>query len=265
MRAKEREALGPQTHIINARFATTHPERQEPVDYAEVDALVEKYRALRASEALVLILQDIQRAHRYIPEPAMRLIGERMGLPMVQIYGVASFYQDFSMQPRARYTLNVCEGTSCYIRGADGLRDAIRARLGIDYDGITEDGLFGVARADYCYGCCQLGPVVEVDHVFHPHLTPQAVVALIDRLAAEAAGGPQLVAVAAPESGVGPGSAHAAPEAATALAVEPDEGEQATERLAMHGDRVGEDAAAHETQVPPRHPGAGPPEHRQRE
>src|SRR5262249_31090239 len=144
----------------------------------------------RPSEALVLILQDMQSSHHYIPEPAMRLISERLRLPMVQIYGVATFYQDFSMQPRARYSINVCEGMSCYVRGADAVRRAINRRLGIDYDETTPDGAFGVARADYCYGCCQLSPVVEVNHRFYAHMTPEKVVELIDRLAAAPTDGP---------------------------------------------------------------------------
>lgn len=182
MRTDQKNALGPTINLIDHRMASQHPKAEEPVDYAEVEGIVERYCALKASEALVLILQDVQRRHHYIPEPAMRLIGERMGLPMVQIYGVASFYQDFSMQPRAAFAINICEGTSCYCRGSDRLRAAVKQRLGIEFGEQTPDGRFGVERADYCYGCCQLGPVVEVNHRFYRDMTPEKLAALIDEL-----------------------------------------------------------------------------------
>ncbi len=273
MKTSRQAGLGPAITIVNDRHAPLHPERAEPVDYAEIDAIIERYRDLRPAEALVLILQDMQRAHRYIPEPAMRLISQRMDLPMVQIYGVASFYQDFSMQPRARYPINVCEGISCYVRGADALRQAIRRHLGIDYEESTPDGLFGVNRADYCYGCCQIGPVVEINHQFYAHMTPEKLVALVDRLAREHAAEAtvpvesdrlrlpismdavdfEAVKPPPPEAIRSPAERTAEPPSRdpTHSAASPPVERAPT---ALSGDRVGEDATAHETQAAPEPP-----------
>lgn len=125
----------------------------------------------RLPDQLVEVLQDIQEAEGYIAEEAMRAASERLGVPLIEVFRVASFYKAFSLTPRGEHLITVCTGTACHVRGAPRMLDEVLGQLGVQPGETTDDGLFTVECVN-CLGCCALGPVVVLDGVYHDHMTP---------------------------------------------------------------------------------------------
>ncbi|MFZ5830252.1 MAG: NADH-quinone oxidoreductase subunit NuoE [Planctomycetota bacterium] len=132
---------------------------------------------------LVEVLQDIQAAEGYLSEPAIRTVAERLGVPLMEVYRVASFYKAFSLTPRGRHVITVCTGTACHVRGAPRMLDEVAGQLGIQSGETTEDGLFTIESVN-CLGACALGPVVVVDGEYHHHMSPGKLRNLIQTLRA---------------------------------------------------------------------------------
>jgi NADH-quinone oxidoreductase subunit E len=119
--------------------------------------------------AAIAILQDLQRELKWLPEPALRVAALRLGIPLSQIYGLATFYKSFSLKPRGRHLVQICLGTACHVRGAPMIESAILENLKVDIGEMTEDERFSVERVR-CVGCCGLAPVVVIDENFHGKL-----------------------------------------------------------------------------------------------
>jgi NADH:ubiquinone oxidoreductase subunit E len=129
-------------------------------------------------EQLIELLQDMQASFNYLPEGALRLVAERLGVPLIEVYRVASFYKAFSLSPRGRHLLTVCMGTACHVRGAPRLLDAVKGQLKIAAGETTPDGAFTLERVN-CLGCCALGPVVVLDGVYHDRMSANKLRTLI--------------------------------------------------------------------------------------
>lgn len=115
--------------------------------------------------SLIAILEEVQARYRYLPKDALILISERMGVPLSQAYGVATFYNAFSLKPKGRHIINVCLGTACVVRGSRKVLERISDRLEIRPGETTEDGEFTLETVN-CLGACALGPVVVVDGTY---------------------------------------------------------------------------------------------------
>jgi NADH-quinone oxidoreductase subunit E len=116
--------------------------------------------------AAIAILQDLQKELKWLPEPALRVAALRLGIPLSQIYGLATFYKSFSLKPRGRHLVQICLGTACHVRGATIIENAILENLKVDVGEMTADERFSVR----CVGCCGLAPVVVIDENFHGKL-----------------------------------------------------------------------------------------------
>ena len=132
----------------------------ESVDRDPIPGIVEKHSGRRG--ALIAVLEDIQDEYGYLPEAALRIVAERMALSLVDVYGVATFYRSFSLQPRGRHLIRVCLGTACHVRGAPMVVEEFERRLGIRAGETTPDGEFTLETVN-CLGACALGPIVVVD------------------------------------------------------------------------------------------------------
>ena len=120
---------------------------------------------------LIEVLQDVQEVHGYISETAMNTVSAGLGVPLIEVYRVASFYKAFCLAPRGRHLITVCMGTACHVRGAPRMLDEVLGQLGMRAGDTTDDGAFTVERVN-CLGACALGPVVVLDGVYHAHMTP---------------------------------------------------------------------------------------------
>ncbi len=126
----------------------------------DVDRIVNRYGARR--DALVQILLDVQEELRWLPGPALSRVAGRLGVPLPEIYHVATFYRHFSLHPRGRHHVCVCMGTACHVRGAQQLLDRVVGVTGARPGGTSPDGKFSVSTVN-CLGCCALGPVMTLD------------------------------------------------------------------------------------------------------
>lgn len=120
---------------------------------------------------LIEALQDIQEMEGHIPQDAMRAVSATLGVPLIEVYRVASFYKAFTLSPRGRHLITVCSGTACHVRGAPRLMDELQGQLDVMPGQTTDDGLFTIESVN-CLGACALGPIAVVDGKYHDHMTP---------------------------------------------------------------------------------------------
>lgn len=144
----------------------------------KLDAIVEKYKDTRG--ALIQVLHEVQEVYGYLPLEVQRAISEKMNIPLAEIYGVVSFYTQFSIYPKGKYQINVCMGTACYVKGANDILDKFRTRLSIDVGECTEDGMFSL-EACRCIGACGLAPVVTINEDVYGKLVADDVDGIIDK------------------------------------------------------------------------------------
>ncbi len=128
-------------------------------DFAELAPVLEKYAKVPGS--LITILQQTQDIYGYLSLDAINYIAERTGIMPAKIYGVATFYAQFRLQPIGKYLIMLCKGTACHVNGSDMIGEAVTEHLGIKDGETTEDGLFTLNNVA-CLGCCSLAPVMMV-------------------------------------------------------------------------------------------------------
>lgn len=131
-------------------------------------------------DSLIPMLQDIQSEYNYLPEEALRELAERLDLPLIRVYGVATFFRAFSLTPRGKHSVSVCLGTACHVRRAPAVLDELRRRLGIEPGETTEDMQYTLNTVN-CLGACALGPIVVVDGEYHGQMSPGKVKKVIKR------------------------------------------------------------------------------------
>lgn len=124
--------------------------------------------------ATMPIMQAAQEIYGYLPEEVQIIIAEELGLPLSEIYGIASFYAQFTLNPKGQYRISVCLGTACYVKGAAGILDRIERELNIKVGGITPDGKFSL-DACRCVGACGLAPVIMINDDVYGRLTPDMI------------------------------------------------------------------------------------------
>lgn len=122
-------------------------------------------------DQLVEVLLDVQDALGHVPEDAMKRIAQALGVPLMSVYSVATFYKALSLKPRGKHVCTVCMGTACHVRGAPLLLHELESQLGVEPGMTTPDGLFTVERVN-CVGACAMGPVVIVDGAYKHAMTP---------------------------------------------------------------------------------------------
>jgi NADH-quinone oxidoreductase subunit E len=130
------------------------------VDLGAVCEIIEKHGYEESS--LIGILQDIQARMNFLPRKALVQVAKSLDVPLARIYGIATFYKAFSLDPRGRHTLQVCLGTACHVRGGARILDYLENRLGTKAGNTTKDLRFSLDRVN-CLGACALGPVVVAD------------------------------------------------------------------------------------------------------
>lgn len=127
--------------------------------YAELEQFINELPEKKG--ALIAVLHKAQSLFGYLPKEVQAFIGEKLNIPVAQIYGVVSFYSFFTMIPKGKYPISVCLGTACYVRGADKVLEAFKEELGIEIGQTTEDGKYSL-DALRCVGACGLAPVALV-------------------------------------------------------------------------------------------------------
>ena len=119
---------------------------------------------------VIPVLQETQRQVGYLSREAMEVVSEELGVPLAELYGVATFYAQFHLKPRGRHIIRVCRGTACHVRGSAKIMDRIMSMLNVKENGTTDDLRFTLEPVA-CLGCCGLAPVVMIDEDTHGRLT----------------------------------------------------------------------------------------------
>jgi NADH:ubiquinone oxidoreductase subunit E len=130
--------------------------------------------------SLIPILQEIQNQYRYLPQPMLRQVAQRLDVPLPEVYHVATFYNCFSLEPVGRNLVQVCLGTACHVRGAPKVLDRLLTDLKLPQPGTSADMEFTV-RTVRCVGCCGLAPVVRVNDNTHPHMSQAKVKGMLKK------------------------------------------------------------------------------------
>jgi NADH:ubiquinone oxidoreductase subunit E len=143
-----------------------------------VDAIIDSHGGSR--EAMITVLQDSNKAFNYLPEEVLHRISTRLGVPYAEVYGAASFYKAFSLEPRGKHIVQVCLGTACHVRGARRIIEELERRLDVPAGSTTKDRLFTLETVN-CLGACALGPIVAMDGEFYGSMTAAKVPSLLER------------------------------------------------------------------------------------
>lgn len=144
----------------------------------QLDALIAERKDEQG--ALMPILQGAQGIYGYLPIEVQQHIAEKTGHPLAEVYGVASFYSQFILNPKGDYAVNVCLGTACYVKGAGLLMDKLESLLGIKSGEITADRKFSL-DATRCIGACGLAPVLTINEEVYGRLTPDMLKGILDK------------------------------------------------------------------------------------
>ena len=142
--------------------------------------IIESYGCKQAN--LIAIMQEIQAEYKYLSEDTLTLIAEKLGVSTAQVYSVATFYENFSLEAKGRHIIKVCAGTACHVRKSGPIYDAIRDYLGLSGKKKTSaDGLFTLETVA-CLGACGLAPVMTIDGEVHSKMTPDGALALLEEI-----------------------------------------------------------------------------------
>ena len=154
------------------------------ISTSKLDEILSTYDFKKSN--LIAILQKVQEEYRYLPEEAMIYIGTKIeGLSPATVFGVATFYAQFSLEPKGKYEIKVCDGTACHVRGSMPVLNAIKSRLDLTDGKMTsKDGLFSLETVS-CLGACGLAPVVVINEKVYPQMTSDAIKIVIDTLLKE--------------------------------------------------------------------------------
>lgn len=152
------------------------------LDMEQVERIVEEYGG--EPRQVIAILQAIQEQYHYLPREVFPYLSKRMGISEAQIYSVATFYENFSLEPKGKYVIKVCDGTACHVRKSIPILQRLREQLGLSEQKITTDDLLFTVETVSCLGACGLAPVIMVNDKVHPAMTPDSAVELLEELRA---------------------------------------------------------------------------------
>ena len=161
-------------------------ENQSKISFEKIDEIMASYGYKKSN--LIAILQQVQELFTYLPEDAMTFIGTKIeGLSPATVYGVATFYAQFSLEPKGKYKIKVCDGTACHVRGSMSVLNAVKTKLRLGENSMTtEDGMFSLEIVS-CLGACGLAPVVVITDKVYPQMTSDAIGIIIDTIIKEEA------------------------------------------------------------------------------
>lgn len=151
---------------------STLPFRDTPEQAQKLGAVIEELKGQPG--AVMPALHEAQEIYGYLPMEVQKKIAEGLGVSLEEVYGVSTFYSQFSLTPKGKYHISVCLGTACYVKGSDKVLDRLVAKLGIQPEECTEDGNFSLT-ACRCIGACGLAPVITVNEDVYGRLAPEDV------------------------------------------------------------------------------------------
>ncbi|UCG56770.1 MAG: NADH-quinone oxidoreductase subunit NuoE [Phycisphaerales bacterium] len=154
-------------------------DKDAPLDTAAATEICEAFKPA-TSDDLIPILQKIQDAYGYLPAEIIAEVSRRTGLQVSQMYGVATFYEQFHLERQGRYTIKCCRGTACHVKGGRDIINAIKRELKVEPGETTGDMRFTFETVA-CLGTCFLAPVVMVENDYYGHVTTKSIKSILSR------------------------------------------------------------------------------------
>ena len=148
--------------------------------YQKTDEIIAHYG--RNPGALIPIMQEIQETYRYLPGELLTYVAQEIGVGEAKAYSVATFYENFSFEPKGRYIIKVCDGTACHVRKSVPILEALQKELGLSKKKHTTDDMMFTVETVSCLGACGLAPTLTVNNEVHPSMTPEKALELIAEL-----------------------------------------------------------------------------------
>lgn len=134
---------------------------------------------------LIPILQKVQEKYNYLPEDAMAFVANSLGIPPAKVFGVATFFSHFSIVPKGKHIIKICDGTACHVKKSENIIQAVEKKLNLSQGKHTSSDLMFTLECVSCLGACGIAPVVVIDEEVYPQMTPEKVTALIDQISAK--------------------------------------------------------------------------------
>ena len=148
--------------------------------YDKGDEVIASHGLDQAS--LIPIIQDIQSEYRYLPPELLGYVAKKLGITEAKAYSVATFYENFSFEPKGKYVIKVCDGTACHVRKSIPILERLYSELGLSKEKVTTDDMLFTLETVSCLGACGLAPVLTVNDKVYPAMTPDAAAELIREL-----------------------------------------------------------------------------------
>lgn len=145
---------------------------------AKLLEVIEKHK--NESGAIMPILHEAQDIYGYLPIEVQKIIADKLDVSLEKVYGVATFYSQFSLTPKGKYNISVCLGTACYVKGADKILEKVSQKLNIKPEECSADGKYFLT-ACRCIGACGLAPVMTINDEVYGKLTPEDVDSILDK------------------------------------------------------------------------------------
>jgi len=152
-------------------------------DINTVDAIIDRHEARES--AIISILQEVQEQYRYLPKEVFGHISKRLGISRARIYSIATFYENFSLEPKGKYLMKVCDGTACHIRKSIPILNRLKRDLGLGSEQKTTEDLLFTVETVACLGACSLAPIVTVNEKVYAAVTPDSASELLETLQKE--------------------------------------------------------------------------------
>ena len=153
--------------------------------YEKADEIIARYG--KKPSSLIPVMQDIQAEYRYLPGELLIYTAHQIGVPDARAYSVATFYENFSFEPKGKYVIKVCDGTACHVRKSMPILEELQKQLVLGKKRHTTDDMMFTVETVSCLGACGLAPTLMVNDEVHPKMTPEKVVALLQELRGETA------------------------------------------------------------------------------
>jgi len=157
--------------------------KDKTFDFAPVERILDNHP--RSELSTIAILQDIQEYYHYLPREVFGYVARAIGVGEARLYGVATFYENFSLEPKGRYVIRCCDGTACHVRGSNPILERLRGELGLADGRNTTDDLNFTVETVSCLGACGLAPAMTVNGTVHGAMTPDKASELLAALRAE--------------------------------------------------------------------------------
>ena len=151
--------------------------------YDKADEIIALHGA--TSSALIPIIQDIQSEYRYLPPELLVYVAKQIGITESKAFSVATFYENFSFEPKGKYVIKVCDGTACHVRKSTAILERLYAELGVSKEKPTTDDMMFTLETVSCLGACGLAPTLTVNDEVHPKMTPEKAIELLNQLRGE--------------------------------------------------------------------------------